>query len=129
MKRVACITFVIIVFFIHGCATIGSINPGSGSTFTVKEKSYEEIWESAVRTMTNDLSLAKSNKDTGIIKSKASVGVASWGAVVGLFIKPPKKNQDEYIVEVVSKKRMQTQITGPNWEKRIITNMKAELSI
>jgi uncharacterized protein YceK len=115
---------------ISGCATVGGLQPGSGgSTFEVRGKSYEEIWKASVRAMSSNLTIVESDKASGSIKSEARAGMATWGEVVGLFIRPTTASAETYTVEVVSKKRMQTQITGQNWEPSVIANIKAELGI
>ncbi len=122
----------ILLFFalISGCATIGSLQPGSGgSTFEVHGKSYDEIWKASVHAMSNNLTIVESDKLSGTIKSEARAGIATWGEVVGLFIRPTTEGADKYTVEVLSKKRLQTQITGQNWEPSVIANIKAELGI
>lgn len=120
----------LLLSLICACATIGSLQPGSGgSTFEVRGKSYEEIWKASVRAMSSNLTIVESDKASGSIKSEARAGMATWGEVVGLFIRPTTATADTYTVEVLSKKRVQTQITGQNWEPSVIANIKAELGI
>jgi len=115
---------------ITGCATVGSLQPGSGgSTFEVHGKTYDEIWKASVRAMSNNLTIVESDRVSGTIKSEARAGMATWGEVVGLFIRPTSPDADKYTVEVQSLKRMRTQITGQNWEPSVIANIKAELGI
>jgi len=95
----------------------------------VRGKSYDEIWKASVRAMSNGLIIVESDKASGVIKSEARAGMATWGEVIGLFIQPPHADAVTYEVEVVSKKRMQTQITGQNWEPSIIASVKAELGM
>lgn len=111
-----------------GCATIGSLQPGSGgSTFDVVGKNYDEIWRASVRGMSSNLTIVESDKATGTIKSEARVGMATWGEVVGLFIRPVNANADRYTVEVQSLKRSRLQITGQDHEPAVIAIIKAEL--
>lgn len=113
MKSILILMF---VGLISGCATIGSLQPGSGgSTFEVQGKSYDEIWKASVRAMSSNLTIVESDKASGTIKSEARAGMATWGEVVGLFIRPTSAGADKYTIEVLSMKRMQTQITGQNW--------------
>jgi hypothetical protein len=120
----------LLLSLISACATVGSLQPGSGgSTFEVRGKTYEEIWKASVHAMSSNLTIVESDKVSGTIKSEARAGMATWGEVVGLFIRPTTPTADTYTVEVLSKKRMQTQITGQNWEPSVIANTKAELGI
>lgn len=120
----------LVFFFLSACATVGDVTPGSGgSTFEVHGKSYDEVWKASVRAMSNGLTIVESDRTSGAIKSEARAGMATWGEVVGLFIRPTTAGAATYTVEVVSKKRMQTQISGQNWAPSVIANIKAELGI
>jgi len=125
------IIIVALFFLTSACATVGSLQPGSGGlTVEVRNKSYDEVWMASVSAMSNDdLSIVESDKSSGAIKSEAGVGLTTWGEVVGLFIRPTTPSAELYTVEVVSKKRMQTQITGSDWEPIVINNVKKELDI
>jgi len=117
-------------FLLAGCATVGGLAPGSGgSTFEVHGRSYDDVWKASVRAMSNGLTIVESDKASGVIKAEARAGMATWGEVVGLFVQPPNAGSSVYTVEVISKKRMQTQITGQNWEPSVIANVKAELGL
>jgi len=112
------------------CATIGSLQPGAGgSTFEVRGKSYDEIWKAAVQVMSRNLTIVESDKASGQIKSEARAGIATWGELVGVFIRPTIPNADSYTVEVQSLKRARFQITGQDWEPHVIAGIKAELGI
>ena len=120
----------LMVGIITGSVTIGSLQPGSGgSTFEVHGKTYDEIWKASVRAMSNNLTIIESDRASGTIKSEARAGMATWGEVVGLFIRPTSAETDKYTVEVQSTKRMRAQVTGQNWEPSVIANIKAELGI
>ena len=120
----------LLVCVCSGCATVDTLHPGSGgSTFQVHGKSYDEIWKASVRAMTSNLTIVESDKASGNIKSEARAGIATWGEVVGLFIRPLPANPASYTVEVKSLKRSRGQITGQNWEPSVVANIKAELGI
>lgn len=112
-----------------GCATVGSLRPGSGSTFEVYDRSYDEIWKATVSVISRNLTIVESNKDGGAIKAEARAGIATWGEVVGVFITPISRGEKKYTVEVLSLKRSMGQITGQNWAPGIIAGIKAELNI
>lgn len=127
MKAILSLLFLVLV---SGCATVGDLQPGAGgSTFEVRGKSYDNIWKASVHAMSRNLTIVASDKSSGIIKSEARSGIATWREVVGLFIRPTTPTADTYTVEVLSKRPMQTPITGQNWEPSVIANIKAELGI
>ena len=122
----------ILAVALPACATVGSLEPGTGkgSTFEVDGHSYDEVWASAIAAATSGLTLVESDKSSGIIKAEARAGIATWGEVVGIFIDPASEDASisGWTVEVVSLKRSRLQITGQNWETTIIEGMKAHLA-
>jgi hypothetical protein len=111
------------------CATIDSLEPGTGTDLTVKDRSYQEVWNAAIIAASSGLAIVEKDQNKGLIKAEAKVGLTTWGEVVGIFISPQAENSPEYSVEVQSLKRSKLQITGQDWELTIIERMKAELKI
>ena len=117
-----------VILSTSGCATIGSLQPGTGgSTFEVRGKSYDEIWKAVVRTASRSLTIVESNKEAGNLRAEKGAGMATWGEVVGIFVRPAKNGAPVYSVEVQSLKRSRVQITGQNWTTTMISGIKAEL--
>ena len=118
-----------IVFLFSGCATIDSLQPGSGgSTFEIRGKPYDEVWNAAVRTASRSLTIVESDKSSGMLKAEKGVGMATWGEVVGIFIRPTTSKAEFYSVEIQSLKRSRLQITGQDWTSTMATGIKAELN-
>lgn len=117
------------LMILSGCATTDTLKPGnSGSTkFNVTGKTYEQVWKASVKAMSNNLTIVEKSKEQGYIKSEKGVGMATWGEVVGVFITPPNKEAEKYIIEVQSYKRSRLQITGQDWTQTVITNIETEL--
>lgn len=116
------------ILSISGCATVGSLQPGTGgSTFEVGGKSYDEIWKAVVRTASRSLTIVESNKEAGILRAEKGAGMSTWGEVVGIFVRPTKNGAPVYSVEVQSLKRSRVQITGQDWTPAMISGIKAEL--
>ena len=113
---------------ISGCATIDTVQPGTGgSTFEVRGKSYDEIWKAVVRTASRSLTIVESNKETGTLRAEKGVGMATWGEVVGIFVRPTNNGAPVYTVEVQSLKRSRVQITGQDWTSTMSSGIKVEL--
>ncbi len=53
--------------------------------------------------------------------------MATWGEVVGVFVRPLTPTASTYTVEVQSRKRSVMQITGQDWAPTLIAGIKAEL--
>ena len=125
-------TWTLVAFFsllLSGCATIGSLRPGDGTSFEITNKSYDQVWKAAITVVGRSLTIVESDKQTGVIKAEKGAGLATWGEVVGVFIKPANTDSKRFTVVVESKKRVLFQITGQNWERTIIEGIKAELDL
>jgi hypothetical protein len=114
---------------LFGCATIGGLHPGTGYTFEINNKTYNQVWKAAVTVVGRSLTIVESNKNTGVLKAEKGAGISTWGEVVGVFITPADTSSTQFTVEVTSLKRSMLQITGQNWESTIIEGMKAELDL
>ena len=114
-----------------GCATTASLEPGTGTgtTLTIENRSYDEIWHAAVRTASRSLTIVKSDKPSGTIKAEKGAGATTLGEVVGIFIRPPRGGAATYTVEVQSLKRWRLQITGQDWTTTMIAGIQAELRL
>ncbi len=121
--------FLLVLVFVSGCSTVDNLGPGRGSSFSVNDRDYNEIWKAAVKVVGRSLTIVDSDKGSGRIRSEARAGLATWGEVIGVFISPTRSGERLYTVEVLSLKRSQMQITGQNWEPTIIAGIKAELDL
>jgi hypothetical protein len=122
------LSWFIIGLFVTGCATIDSVAPGTGgSTFEVRGKTFDEIWKAVVVTASRSLTIVESNKETGSLRAEKGAGLATWGEVVGVFVRPTTNGAPVYTVEVQSLKRSRMQITGQDWTSTMIAGIKAEL--
>lgn len=119
---------VLAVLAIAGCATVDTPQPGTGgSTFEVRGKSYDDIWKAVVRTASRSLTIVESNKEAGTLRAEKGVGLATWGEVVGVFVRPTTNGASAYTVEIQSIKRSRVQLTGQDWTTTLISGIKAEL--
>ena len=93
----------------------------------MRGKSYDDVWRAANRVLARSLTIIESNKETGTLRAEKGVGLATWGEVVGVFIRPQRNDAPVYTVEVQSIKRSMIQLTGQDWTQTIISGIKAEL--
>lgn len=122
------ITWLLLALSISGCATVDTLQSGTGgSTFEVRGKTYDEIWKAVVRTASRSLTIVESNKESGTLRAEKGAGMATWGEVVGIFVRPTSNGAPVYTVEVQSLKRSRLQITGQDWTTTMISGIKAEL--
>ena len=127
MRKITCL---FIVLFISGCATVNTLQPGTGgSTFEIRGKNYDEIWKAIVTTASRSLAIVESNKKTGILRAEKGAGMTTCGEVVGFFVRPTSNRAPVYTVEVQSLKRSRLQITGQDWTTTMISGIRAELGL
>lgn len=126
MKKIISILMFLIL---ASCATIDSLEKGSGTTFKITGKDYATIWRVANSNVAKQLTIVSSEKEKGIIKAEKGAGLSTWGEVVGVFITPQTPTEKEYEIEVLSLKRSRMQITGQDWTQTIILGMKSDLGI
>jgi uncharacterized protein YceK len=126
VKRLNVLLFVVV--FLSGCATTDTLQPGTGgSSFEVRGKTYDEIWKAVVRTASRSLTIVENNRETGTLRAEKGVGMATWGEVVGIFVRTTSNGAPVYTIEVQSLKRSRIQITGQDWTTTMISGIKAEL--
>jgi hypothetical protein len=110
------------------CATIQDLHPGEGPSFSVRGKTYEQVWTAAVTVASKNLEIIQKDKEAGAIRAEKFGGAWTFGQVVGIFISPVSETSPVYTVQVVSKERYRFQFGTKNWESTIIEGMKAELA-
>ena len=129
-RRLFVATATAIALAMAGCATIDTPQPGrGGSSFEVRGKSYDEIWRAVTKTAAQSLTIVENNKETGTLRAEKGVGLATWGEVVGVFVRPARAGAPVYTVEVQSVKRSMVQLTGQDWTATMIGGIKAELGL
>jgi uncharacterized protein YceK len=120
--------FVFVLMSISGCATIDTLQAGTGgSSFEVQGKTYDEVWKAVVLTAGRSLTIVESNKQSGTLKAEKGGGLFTWGEVVGVFVRPTSNGATRYTIEVQSLKRARGQLTGQDWTETMIAGVKAEL--
>ena len=130
MKRFFEIIFIIFMAaFISGCSTLADaqLAKGSGSS-RVYDKSYDVVWNAVIEVVhATGLPIVAENKDKGSILAQGAISAFSWGENVAIFV----ENVDGKIktrVEVVNKRAVATNITAPDWERRILEGLDNRLN-
>lgn len=124
--------FMIVPFMgllLAACASVDSLqlSNGSGKSFVVPGKNYEQIWHAATVAMRTDMIIVESHKPSGVIKSRVVNGTA--GKVVGFFIQPTDESAPQYTITIVSKKPLQTQFVDRDWEPSVVEDFKSALGL
>src|SRR5262249_10545885 len=128
MRALCVLAFVTVI---AGCAAVTRVEPGSGSQLAVEGRTYDEVWRAAISVVGHNLSIgAGANKERGASQAEGGISRLLPGeAAVGVFIRPANTPSEQYMVEVVSRKRGVASLTGKSWEQTIIDGLKAELKL
>jgi hypothetical protein len=94
---------------------------------SVHDRTYSEVWEAGVLTTQQHLTIADTNRLSGVIRASSGAGLFSWGEVVAVFIKPVASEANFHTVEVVSRTSSSMALFGTDWEPRILAELKAHL--
>ncbi|MHC8346607.1 hypothetical protein [Pseudomonas sp. RT6P73] len=117
-----------VLLSVTACSTINGLDSSDkGISFEVSNKPYSEIWKSSVNAMSTNLTIVEVDERKGVIKSEARPGLATWGEVVGVFIKPTTPSGERYLIRVISKTRSSFQITGQDWAPSVAARIQADL--
>jgi hypothetical protein len=116
---------------ISACASSADLKRGNpkAAKFEVSGKSYSDVWRSANKVVSQQLSIIQSDKPSGVLKAEKGAGITTSGEVVGVFISPQDEKAASYSVEVLSLKRSSMQVTGQDWTQTVVMGMKSDLSV
>ena len=120
-------TIALSVFLLSGCATLGTVANARGSGHSrIYNFPYQKVWEAAPKTM-SALSLsigAIDEKERKIVADTPITGF-SYGEVVAVFV--DKMDETHTKVEVVSRKRIATNIFAYSYQDRILNELSRQL--
>jgi len=111
------------------CVTASSIDSKNGKSFSVHNRSYSEVWNAAIKTITSIGAIDSHDRNHGEVRGFKEASAFSWGEAIAIFIEPANENVKNFTVTVVSEHTLQGQVTGRNYEETMITAMKAYLNI
>jgi len=111
-----------------GCATLADAQAAKGTgTFKVYDKPYDVVWNAVLESVKSlGLAIVVDNKEKGNILAQGAVSAFSWGENVAIFVED-MGGKIKTRVEVVNKRAIATNITAPNWERRIFEDLDKRL--
>lgn len=123
MKSLA---IILMAGILSGCATLSTVKDAKGQGHSrVYRASYDEVWSSLPLAMANlGLKVLTAEKDHGRILSETAVFrplVPSTGEVVAVFV--DRIDDTSTKVEVVSRKRIATNILAFSYQDRILNEL------
>jgi hypothetical protein len=117
------------LLLLAGCATARQVTEmeGRGSIETF-DAPFERVWAAAVAAgQMGDLEIRSTDKARGYIAAGRGVRVQTFGEHVGIWVRELSPTQTQ--VEVVSRQAGPPKLTIRNWEKRILANIAANLTV
>ena len=114
---------------IVGCQSMSSVRPGDGRKVTITGKSYDEVWGAAQKVCNEHFEIREQDKTRGIIIGEREVHWSDAGAWVGTYIAPTTPGSSAYIVEVVRRKKVVTNVNVRDWEYKVLRDIYRELGL
>jgi hypothetical protein len=103
------------------------VPPGTGAQEVFQGHTYDQMWSAAYQVATTNLVVKEHDKAAGKILAEQPVSVWSYGAWVGIYITPATAGASAYTLEVVSRKRLASDIGAEDWETKVLTDVKVAL--
>lgn len=72
-----------------GCQSMSDVQPGDGRKTTITGRSYEQIWQAAVKVADVHFEIREQDQTRGVILAERTIGAWGYGAWVGIYITPP----------------------------------------
>jgi len=119
---------VICALTLASCATLSTARTAKGSGASrVFSTSFKTVWQTTHQAIGMlGPSIVSSNENEGTILAETSISAFSWGEAIAVFVE--KVDDSHTRVEVVSKRKLATNIIAYNWENRVLDKVDALLS-
>jgi hypothetical protein len=106
---------------------MADVPPGTGKKEVIQGHTYDQVWSAAYQVATKHLVVKEHHKAAGTILAEEPISVWSYGAWVGIYITPPTPGASAYTVQVVSRKRLASDIGVEDWETKVLSDTKDAL--
>jgi uncharacterized lipoprotein len=106
-----------------GCTSLNTAAKAQGSGEQVIYKaSFDEVWAAVPEVITNvGLQYVSVNNDKHMFLAKHGITGWSWGENVAIFVE--KIENGKTSVEVITKRKLVTNITAPDWDGLIFIQL------
>jgi len=112
------------------CATVGGLESARGQgDVSYYRSDPETVFDASVIALSDlGLSIARLDREAGHAAAEASGGMWSYGEVVGVFVRRSDRDDAVCSVEVVSRKRLATNVLAKNWEDDVLERIDAQFT-
>lgn len=114
--------------FLAGCSTLADARDAKGTgERRMFDAPFEIVWREVPKAANDlDLGVVGTYPDERYYLLQRGWTAFSWGEKVAVFVESKGVRQTE--VEIVSKRVMATNITAPNWSKRLLDQIAERLA-
>jgi uncharacterized lipoprotein len=111
------------ILALTGCTTVNTAADAKGSGEQVVYKApFEAVWTATPTVITNvGLRLVSTNDEKHVFLAKHGISGWSWGENVAIFVEKVETNKTS--VEVVTKRKLVTNITAQEWDEPIFIQL------
>jgi hypothetical protein len=113
------------------CATVDGLRDSKGTGETSYYRADRETLLDASVIALRDLGLSIEDvrEDEGYVLASQGAGVTSYGEVVGVFVRDLSQDTTVRAVEVVSRKRLATNVFAKSWKDDVFGNLEGQLPV
>jgi hypothetical protein len=112
-----------------GCRSMADVKPGDGQVAMITGHGYDQVWAAALRVADVHFAIHEQDKAAGVIRAEREQPfMETAGDGVGIFITPPREGSPTYRVEVVKRKKIAGQLTGQDWETKVLRDLQDTLA-
>ena len=123
---------ILLVFFLgaagYGCVSPQSLSPEQGATIVIENRSYNDVWNAAVRRL-RQWQTSRAWIEPGTIRGLRSPTTWRGAEAIALFISPTHEVSPHFRVSVVSEHVLKTQLLGKDFKDTIISQIENQLGI
>ncbi len=112
-------TLLLFLVIFNGCTTLEDAKSAKGTgEFRVYDASQDRVWTELHNVMNGfGLNYVDENKKEGYIYAKRNVTAMSYGESVAIYLSAVSSEKTR--VEIISIKKMKTNLFAPNWAPKI----------
>lgn len=111
-----------------GCQTMSEVRPGEGRREAIEGHTYDQVWGAAEQVARAHFGVKEQDKAKGTIVAERPISVWSYGAWIGIYVEPPGGAGRTFTVEVVSRRRVASDIGVYDWETKVLGDVREVLA-
>lgn len=118
----------LVTILLGSCSTLEGTHQAKGTgTKQIYTSSHDKTWDATVCSLkAQKLTIVKESKSENYILAQNGMTAFSFGENIAVFVREISKNKNE--VEIVSKRKMQTNIFAPEWSNKVLAGIQTCLN-